>query len=154
MIICIAKGVNINYKNENNLLSAIHLCIIHADVWMCDLLIQNGADINITDPNGWTPLHHATFLDRISFIILFIKRGANLSTLDFSSRVCFLFRFLLLPHTHFPFFQNSSRFHSSYLPLISILFSSHITLSLYSPFPSPTSSYLFQYLPSPPPTFF
>src|SRR3990167_6684205 len=93
---------------------------------MCDLLIQNGADINITDPNGWTPLHHATFLDRISFIILFIKRGANLSTLDFSSRVCFLFRFfpsssfvLLIPLTFLPrSYYLSPSSYPSFFPLL------------------------------------
>lgn len=41
------------------------------------LLIENGADVNHSDSNGWTALHHACDSGKTKFVELLLKNGAN-----------------------------------------------------------------------------
>ena len=79
----IARGVNINWKNSDNLdLAALHLAVTEGQTTICDLLLQNGAQPDLADGSGWTPLHHSAYLDKVNCVILLIRRGAKLSLLD------------------------------------------------------------------------
>ena len=56
---------DINLKNQfnrrnNDGETPLHLAIIHRNIEMCELLIEGGADVNVTDGDGGTPLHYAT----------------------------------------------------------------------------------------------
>lgn len=94
----IAHGAQVNYKDpNNNLYSALHIGILQGHVWLCDLLIQNGADINVTDTDGWTPLHHCAYTNNIHCIVLLIRRGVNISSKNTLSQVFFSFSLINFP---------------------------------------------------------
>lgn len=85
-------GTNINCYNSETKQTPLHLAVIGGHLSLCDLLIQNGADLNSVDSNQWTPLHHAAHLDKVSCVILLIRRGVKLTPADAEGKVCiFLF---------------------------------------------------------------
>jgi ankyrin repeat protein len=82
----IRKGANVNAVNEKNGLSPLH-CAVKADnEEMVEVLLNNGADINLRDTgrlaSGRTPLHFAAHEcnDRIADLLL--SRGADVSCVD------------------------------------------------------------------------
>ncbi len=42
-----------------------------------NLLLQNGAEVNVTDKNMWTPLHCAASQGHLSIVELLVDKGAN-----------------------------------------------------------------------------
>jgi len=54
------KGVNVNVLPEDRT-SPLHQAARYADIQIIEELIINGADVNITDIAGWTPLHVACY---------------------------------------------------------------------------------------------
>ena len=76
----IAHGVDINKKSsKSNSCASLHIAVKNGFTVLCDLLLQNGADCNIIDANGWTPLHHAACTNKVDCLILLIRRGAKLN---------------------------------------------------------------------------
>ncbi|KAK9758417.1 hypothetical protein K7432_017825 [Basidiobolus ranarum] len=49
-----------NYQTPHSLLSPLHLAASYSHLALCKYLISAGADVNIQDAEGWTPLHCAT----------------------------------------------------------------------------------------------
>ncbi|XP_031395667.1 ADP-ribosylation factor GTPase-activating protein AGD2-like isoform X2 [Punica granatum] len=62
--------------------SLLHLACQHGSLVMVELLLQFGADINIQDFHGRTPLHHCVSLGRNALAKLLLKRGARPSIKD------------------------------------------------------------------------
>ena len=46
------------------------------------LLIEKGADLNKTDPNGWTPVTNAIYKNNLNILQLLIERGADVNFVD------------------------------------------------------------------------
>ncbi|KAM0033287.1 putative Arf GTPase activating protein [Helianthus debilis subsp. tardiflorus] len=57
--------------------SLLHLACQTADCTMVELLLQHGANINASDSNGQTPLHHSIIRGRLAIAQLLLSRGAN-----------------------------------------------------------------------------
>ena len=84
----IVHGADLNWKDPQHLdFSALHFAVTEGQVFLCDLLLQNGADPNIADGSGWTPLHHCAYLNKVDCVILLIRRGAKLAIVDNQDKV-------------------------------------------------------------------
>ena len=82
----IAKGADINFLNsmeiqltditieEGN--SAFHLACYLGFKEVVQLLLDNGADINIKNKNGYNAIHYATFNGKYEIVDLLIKSGS------------------------------------------------------------------------------
>ena len=53
------------------------------DVFCVELLLENGADINIGDGNNDTPLHWATFKNNIDCVKFLLQSGAKVDPVDY-----------------------------------------------------------------------
>jgi uncharacterized protein len=78
----IAKGIDVNLKDEFKGASALHYCAVYNYFEIAKLILENGGDINISDRYGNQPLWTATFEvkgnpDRLPLVELFLKYGAD-----------------------------------------------------------------------------
>ena len=90
----IAHGVDLNWRSsKKNLIAAIHIGIKQGHLALCDLLIQNGADYNLKDGNGWTPMHYSALLNKVDCLVLLIRRGADLKCVNNNSQVRLFLKF-------------------------------------------------------------
>ncbi|KAN0032136.1 hypothetical protein ACTFIV_006012 [Dictyostelium citrinum] len=72
----LAQGAEINFSGGDDGRSPLHQSIFKSDdVLIPELLLQNGADISLVDPRGWTPMHYAAFFNRPRCANLLMKRG-------------------------------------------------------------------------------
>ncbi|KAJ4839767.1 ADP-ribosylation factor GTPase-activating protein agd1 [Turnera subulata] len=55
----------------------LHLACLYADVGMVELLLQYGANPNVRDPKGQTPLHNCILGKRTAIAKLLLSRGAD-----------------------------------------------------------------------------
>ncbi|KAF9138243.1 hypothetical protein BGX30_009380 [Mortierella sp. GBA39] len=49
----------INHQSVSRNLSSLHLAASYNHIVLCRFLVQNGANVNLTDLEGWTPMHCA-----------------------------------------------------------------------------------------------
>lgn len=49
----------INHQSVSRNLSSLHLAASYNHITLCRFLVQNGANVNLTDLEGWTPMHCA-----------------------------------------------------------------------------------------------
>ena len=61
-----------------NGITALHLSAIENKYKCAEVLIDCGADIEMTDPHGWTPLHAAAFAGNIKCVKALCNKGANI----------------------------------------------------------------------------
>lgn len=80
-------------KNEDQLIeyipegcSLLHLACITADIGMVELLLQYGANINISDAIGRTPLHYCTMRGKSALGKMLIMRCGFALAFTFSKR--------------------------------------------------------------------
>ncbi|XP_076897543.1 ADP-ribosylation factor GTPase-activating protein AGD1-like [Bidens hawaiensis] len=72
------KEIDDPLTNESlNGCSLLHVACQTADCTMVELLLQHGANINASDANGQTPLHHSIIRQRLAIAHLLLSRGAN-----------------------------------------------------------------------------
>ncbi|GMN60483.1 hypothetical protein TIFTF001_029567 [Ficus carica] len=76
-------------KNEDQLIedipegcSLLHLACITADIGMVELLLQYGANVNVSDAIGRTPLHYCTMRGKSALGKMLIMRGASVKAVD------------------------------------------------------------------------
>ena len=71
-----SKNMDVNTREADNL-SLLHLAAGLGDVGMVELLLNNGANIDIQSLDGDTALHIATSNNYLKLVILLISRRAN-----------------------------------------------------------------------------
>ncbi|MCY3740848.1 MAG: CotH kinase family protein [Candidatus Poribacteria bacterium] len=74
----ISEGTDVNAPDENMNISPLAWSASHGQTGATRLLIENGADVNIKDDNGSTPLHSAAVFGRAEVAKLLVESGANL----------------------------------------------------------------------------
>ena len=74
----IAEGADVNAPDENLNIPPLAWSALHGQTEAARLLIENGADVNIKDDDGSTPLHGAAVFGRADVAKLLIENGANL----------------------------------------------------------------------------
>ena len=70
-------GADANYKPYVTEESALCLAIEQKNASLTKKLIQNGANTNVTDDNGWTPLAYAVERGNIHLVKLLLEHGAD-----------------------------------------------------------------------------
>ncbi|KAK9684351.1 hypothetical protein RND81_10G204100 [Saponaria officinalis] len=60
----------------------LHLACQYADVGMVELLLQYGADVNVVDSRGQTPLHHCVMGRKADIAKVLLMRGASAKAMD------------------------------------------------------------------------
>uniref|UniRef100_A0A672NTA1 Arf-GAP with coiled-coil, ANK repeat and PH domain-containing protein n=1 Tax=Sinocyclocheilus grahami TaxID=75366 RepID=A0A672NTA1_SINGR len=79
----LAHGADINsVSEEDESKSPLIQAVAGGSLIACELLLQNGADVNQRDIRGRAPLHHATCLGHTGQVCLFLKRGASQVEVD------------------------------------------------------------------------
>eukprot|EP01102_Stenamoeba_stenopodia_P012027 TRINITY_DN3748_c0_g2_i1.p1 TRINITY_DN3748_c0_g2~~TRINITY_DN3748_c0_g2_i1.p1 ORF type:complete len:715 (-),score=158.71 TRINITY_DN3748_c0_g2_i1:184-2328(-) len=74
----IAEGADVNWVNEEeNNTSVLHYFAATGSLVCVELMLQNGANMNMVDAKGWTPLHYAACHDHPGCVRLLINRSAN-----------------------------------------------------------------------------
>ena len=81
------RGANIDHVSEHvNLASALHVCAYYGFVQMATLLLDRGANANLSNSKGLTPLAIATQRPRFEIWSLLLNRGAYLFARDEKGR--------------------------------------------------------------------
>ena len=73
----IAEGTDVNAPDDYSNLSPLAWSASHGQTEATRLLIENGADVDIRDDNGSTPLHSAAVFGRADVAKLLVEKGAN-----------------------------------------------------------------------------
>ncbi|MCY3550514.1 MAG: CotH kinase family protein [Candidatus Poribacteria bacterium] len=74
----IIEGADVNEPDESLNISPLAWSASHGQTEATRLLIENGADVNLKDDNGSTPLHGAVVFGRAGVAKLLVENGANL----------------------------------------------------------------------------
>jgi ankyrin repeat protein len=78
------RGADVNLcSRDEKRLSALHVAVLAGNLEILDYLILAGADLNIRDSKGRSPLCFALDLNKPELAIHLIRRGANVNTPDF-----------------------------------------------------------------------
>jgi ankyrin repeat protein len=80
----IAKGANVNYKMKDLGFTPLWMALFCAENFqICELLLENGADIDSTIGSDHSPLIFATFLSSNEKIAFLIQKGADLHSKNY-----------------------------------------------------------------------
>lgn len=77
----IKKGVNLNEKIKGEMAYPLHYAS-HSYANIVELLIENGADVNVKSDEGKTPLHGAAFVGYEEGVRILLKYGADVNARD------------------------------------------------------------------------
>ncbi|KAH3740712.1 hypothetical protein DPMN_047422 [Dreissena polymorpha] len=89
--LCLKAGVDVNLTMGSpdgvpGGCSAIHLAAHRGDVSMIDVLISNGADLNVRDNNGTTPVVYASLANNSLAVRTLQRAGADVTGCDVNSK--------------------------------------------------------------------
>jgi ankyrin repeat protein len=73
------KGVDVNVKDPLRGVTSLHWAAVLNHKEVAELLITNGADVNVKDPGGFTPLHYAAGGGYKEIAELLIDNGADVN---------------------------------------------------------------------------
>ncbi|XP_057305671.1 arf-GAP with coiled-coil, ANK repeat and PH domain-containing protein 2-like [Hydractinia symbiolongicarpus] len=83
MLLAVANGADVNWRNyESEERTALHETVISGSVTASEFLLQNAAQVNITDKQGRSGLHYAAMHGSTGHTCLFLKRDADQKALD------------------------------------------------------------------------
>ncbi|KAF9999593.1 hypothetical protein BGZ80_003470 [Entomortierella chlamydospora] len=75
----------INHQSASRKLSSLHLAASYNHLALCKFLVEMGADVNLTDMEGWTPMHCAAaegHLNVFEFLVTEPDADLQATTLD------------------------------------------------------------------------
>uniref|UniRef100_A0A0N4Z584 ANK_REP_REGION domain-containing protein n=1 Tax=Parastrongyloides trichosuri TaxID=131310 RepID=A0A0N4Z584_PARTI len=75
-------GVYVDVRDEDNH-TPLHIASSNGYIWLIDLLLSYGADVNAKDNNLMTPLMHSCIFGSIEIVDLLISRGARMDDKSF-----------------------------------------------------------------------
>ncbi|KAL5004245.1 hypothetical protein ScPMuIL_017701 [Solemya velum] len=75
------SGLSSNFVTGNDT-SLLHKCCIEDNISGAELLISQGADVNVQDDDLWTPLHLACSKDNVEMVHLLLDNGADATKID------------------------------------------------------------------------
>lgn len=75
------NSANVNAKESESWRTCLHFAAENGLVELCELLISRGAEINVGDKVGYTPLDLAVSKVRVDVVDLLLKSGAEISDL-------------------------------------------------------------------------
>ena len=82
----IAMGAALDQaSDDDNNTCPLHLLAASGHLSALELLMQNDANLAVTDRKGWTPLHYAESCDQAGSARLLINRGAKFDIKDQTS---------------------------------------------------------------------
>ena len=85
------RGVNINKKNERDYnRTALLYASIYGYKNIVEILLKNGADINIQDVNGWTALIFASNHGHKDIVEILLKNGADVNKKIFNGETALM----------------------------------------------------------------
>ncbi|MCJ8209325.1 ankyrin repeat domain-containing protein [Mucilaginibacter sp. RS28] len=74
----VLKGANVNQASDNGFrVAPIHSAVAGNYTPIVKLLIENGAEVNVTQQAGTTPLHTAAQNGNLELLILLLENGAS-----------------------------------------------------------------------------
>ena len=74
----IKAGANVNLPAQNpTKVTPLHSAIARNDLKVCQLLVENGADINAQQMQGVTALHSAAHRGNLALVQFLVENGAN-----------------------------------------------------------------------------
>ena len=76
----IEEGGDVNALDKGFQLSAMSWSALYGRTEVVQLLIEKGADVNLKNGDGATPLHSAAFLGRVDVAKLLLENGADIKT--------------------------------------------------------------------------
>lgn len=82
--------INLNYIDSKDGQTPLHKSCIIGNLDILKLLIENGANLNITNKNGWYPIHLASYFGNTQIVLYLLQLNTNdsdnnSSTEDFTS---------------------------------------------------------------------
>ena len=75
----LAKGADVNAKETEKGDTALHYAAVDGNTEIANILVANGADINMKDNDGNTALHRAVLMDYKEMVKLLIAAGADIN---------------------------------------------------------------------------
>ena len=78
--------MDIDYKGEERRLTLLHYAALANDVPSVKLLLDNDANVDIKDKNGWTALMFASDRNKFSIVEILLRNGADPDVLDTKGR--------------------------------------------------------------------
>jgi ankyrin repeat protein len=79
----LGKGLDVNTQFGDAEISLLHMAAGGNHTALVNVLLDRGANINIQDSMGWTPLFHAIFHQRTQIIPLLLEKGADTDVKDY-----------------------------------------------------------------------
>lgn len=76
-----AGGFLINQKNIGGA-TALHIAARNGNLEITTTLLENGADVNIVDNEGWSPLMRASISNNPKIVEVLLEKGANAALLN------------------------------------------------------------------------
>ena len=82
LALLLKKGARVNDRAVFNGMTALHFAGRKGFLEILEILIQSGANLEITDNDGFTPLWSTAFVNKEEAIEFLLKKGANINHLD------------------------------------------------------------------------
>ncbi|KAL2832517.1 ankyrin repeat-containing domain protein [Aspergillus cavernicola] len=91
MMLLIKAGVNVNSVTGINNVTPLLLATSKSHFRAAELLVNHGADVNIADTLGRSPLINAAELGTLSIVDLLVRRGADINHTNSAGRSALTF---------------------------------------------------------------
>lgn len=80
-LLLMKRGADVNVVSEHDGQTALHHVAIRSNICLMEMLIARGAQVNVADSSGVTPLHHAAWNDEDCAWLL-LDHGAKMDVQD------------------------------------------------------------------------